>query len=993
MAEYRELNGRVGRWTHGNAYAYPPGTVVTGSNFECSRDNVYRKIRGREAYGSGLPAQNVLQLMQYNQRLIAHMANNTLYRDDGAGAFTQISGAFAQPESDYLMQSLEFAGNLYFTTSLGIYKLDSNTAAASTAGVPQALGFDVELSGASGWLADSSNVSYRVLWKITDANNNDVVGAPSERTDVTNASGGTRNVSLRVYIPAGITTAHTLQVYRSSVVASTVTPPEDFQLVYEANPAAGDITAKAITLTDILADDFRGADLYTNTTQEGIEQANTIPPVARSITKYKGFVFYGNVDSIERLYTSLVGVTGLTAATSTVTVSDGTNTLTLGCVADVADATIASVADSGGLVQVTTTGAHGYTSGDYVRFIGVTGTGGLPEAVEGLVYEVTVTAGTTFKISLAWNAAYTATGGRLDFYEDVGSTPRFVIHSGGTASENVDATARSIVRTINQAIGNTFLYAYYVSGIADVPGQILVTSRTPGATAFYATANSSATGGSFSPAIPTSGTTYVSTDDEFQNAIMWSKEGQGEAVPLVNILKVGSSGDPILRVVGLRDSLFIIKRRDGIYRLTGEQPSNFNVDEFDGTVECSQINSIAVGQNSIFMNSTIGYVRISDVGVEVVGRDNEFKDLQPRLNANFFTTGYGWFYEEDKTYFNSTMRTTTSTTQDVTNTYNSFTRAWMTNDHGVYTGDTNIKVGLVVDGRLYTAPLTGSALLRERKSFLDSDFSTPSLTNTIAAIDTATDTITLGTAVTIPANSIIQQGNTGRDVVTVNTTTSLTLASVNNLATNVSLNVSGAVASPTGRIRITTSADHGLMTGNGVLVASVGGTVEANGTWTIEKVDADEFDLVNSTFANAYTAGGTVTNQITIIPGVVSMLQFQGIHCGYPEYDKQFQKLSLFFDNDETDVGQLLVETWTDFDETPITTPLFSENLDGWGVYPWGEIWGALSEKRHMLTLIPEEHSRGTLLYVRVTHSRPNEQIAICGFSVVFEIVDTRYQK
>lgn len=993
MAEYRELNNRTGRWTHGNNYAYPPGSVVVGSNFECSRDNIYRKPRGRAAYGSGLPAQNFLQLMDYNDRLIAHMANNTLYRDNGSGTFAQITGTFAQPGSDYLIKSLEYAGNLYFTTSGGIYKLDSNTSAASTAGVTQALGFDAELSGATGYLADSKNVSYRVLWKITDANNNDIVGAPSERVDVTNASGGTRNVSLRIYIPAGITVSHVLQVYRSSIVASTVTPPEDFQLVYEGSPVAGDITAKAITVLDILDDAFRGADLYTNTTQQGIEQANAQPPAAKSLTKYKNFVFYGNIESIQRLYTALVGVGGLTAGVSTLVISDGTTTLTVGCVADVADATPASVADLAGVCEITTAAPHGYSSGDYVRFLNITGLGGFPAAVEGKAFEVTQTAATKFTIPLAWNAAYTATGGTLDFYEDIGATPRFVLHTAGTASENVDATARSIIRTVNQASGNTFFYGYYESGVNDVPGQLLFTSRAPGAAAIYATVNSAATGGSFSPAIPAAGTAYRSTSDMFQHGLMWSKEGEAEAVPLMNMQKIGSAGDPILAVVGLRDSLFIVKRKDGIYRLTGDNATNFNIDEFDGTVECSQINSIAVGQNAIYMNSTIGYVRVSDVGVEVIGRDNEFKDLQPRLNTGFFTAGYGWFYEEEKTYFNSTMSTTASTTQDVTHTYNTFTKSWLTNDHGVYSGDTNIKAAIIVNGLMYTAPLTGSGLLRERKAFTSTDFSTPILANTIAAIDPATNKITLGSATTIPVNSIVQQGNSIRDVVAVNNATSLTLTSVNNLATNVSLNVGGAVASPLGKIRITTTANHGLLTGNGVIISGVTGTVEANGTWTIERVDPDEFDLVNSIFVNAYTGAGTVSNPITITPGIVSMLEYQGIHCGYPEYEKQFKQLSVFFDNDETEIGQLQVETWTDFDDTPVITTLFEQNFNGFGVYPWGYVWGSLSEKRHMLTLIPEEHSRGTLIYIRITHTRPNEQIAISGFSVVFDVVDTRYVK
>jgi hypothetical protein len=119
---------------------------------------------------------------------------------------------------------------------------------------------------------------------------------------------------------------------------------------------------------------------------------------------------------------------------------------------------------------------------------------------------------------------------------------------------------------------------------------MMITNRTLEDVAFYLIVNSTATGSNFSPLIPTSGTTYISTNDRLQNAIMWSKVDEPEAVPLVNIDYVGSSNDPILKIVGLRDAVFIIKEKEGVYQLTGEAPP-FNIDEFDGTVRCLQKDS------------------------------------------------------------------------------------------------------------------------------------------------------------------------------------------------------------------------------------------------------------------------------------------------------------------------------------------------------------------------------------------------------------------
>lgn len=69
--------------------------------------------------------------------------------------------------------------------------------------------------------------------------------------------------------------------------------------------------------------------------------------------------------------------------------------------------------------------------------------------------------------------------------------------------------------------------------------------------------------------------------------------------------------------------------------------------------------------------------------------------------------------------------------------------------------------------------------------------------------------------------------------------------------------VTNAVNNGSGLIRIT-STGHGLVAGDYVNISGVTGTTEANGNWDITIVDANTFDLVGSTFTNAYVSGGTV---------------------------------------------------------------------------------------------------------------------------------------
>jgi hypothetical protein len=69
--------------------------------------------------------------------------------------------------------------------------------------------------------------------------------------------------------------------------------------------------------------------------------------------------------------------------------------------------------------------------------------------------------------------------------------------------------------------------------------------------------------------------------------------------------------------------------------------------------------------------------------------------------------------------------------------------------------------------------------------------------------------------------------------------------------------VTGAANNGSGLIRITTATSP-FRTGDFVTITGVGGTVEANAVnWRITVISPTTFDLVGSTFTNAYTSGGT----------------------------------------------------------------------------------------------------------------------------------------
>lgn len=77
--------------------------------------------------------------------------------------------------------------------------------------------------------------------------------------------------------------------------------------------------------------------------------------------------------------------------------------------------------------------------------------------------------------------------------------------------------------------------------------------------------------------------------------------------------------------------------------------------------------------------------------------------------------------------------------------------------------------------------------------------------------------------------------------------------------------VNGAANNGAGLIRLQTTVAHTFSTGDRVIVAGVGGTTEANGNWLITVIDTTHFDLIGSTFVNAFTTNGSATKQAPLM--------------------------------------------------------------------------------------------------------------------------------
>lgn len=191
------------------------------------------------------------------------------------------------------------------------------------------------------------------------------------------------NVLLTVNIPQDITSAYFVQIYRGNIAQATdgtilsdLVPDDEMQLVYEAFPTTAELAARQMIIEDIVLDDFKGANLYTNpSTGEGIDQANGIPPVAKDINRFKNVLFYANTKTRQRLLSNLLGITNFLAGNIT-TVSAG------------APATITTDMDHGLVVD---------------QIVYLNGTGAV--ALDGLLHRVATTpTSTTFTVAASGGA-------------------------------------------------------------------------------------------------------------------------------------------------------------------------------------------------------------------------------------------------------------------------------------------------------------------------------------------------------------------------------------------------------------------------------------------------------------------------------------------------------------------------------------------------------------------------------------------------------------
>lgn len=949
----------------------PDGALAVADNIIIDRDSIAEPRRGFGylTHGSGTqtnfsdPSYRANKLFFYQNNILCHYDTNLFAYHNTSTGWVNYSGTYSPPTATVPVRFAQANQNFYYTTSLGVYKLDAYNTTPRGIGVPQALdiqttigatvtptatttntstvltslssvsgiaigmsaagtnipantyitdfnGTTVTLSNAatgsgsgitvtfavpSTWLATAANsglntTAYRMMWTITDANKNLIQGAPSQISQVSNITGSTAATILNFSIPATITTSHMYQIYRSPAVANGITPNDEGQLVYQGSPTSADITYGTISVLDIVPDALRGATIYTASSQQGLAQQNSPPPLAYDLAVFRDCLFFGNTSGLQTYNLTLLGTGTPSGIQSGDTISLGGVTFTAASSETISTGTFAVAP----VVLVTPTAStHSNTTLDTISAMtsiavgqSISGTG-IPAGT----FVVSVNGGGS---SVVMSQAATASAGGVS-----------ITFTGDSAAQAIRDTALSLVRVINRYASST-LFAYYLSGPNDLPGQILLQSRTVGSAVFYALSSRSTC---WSPALPTSGTTQASTNSVNKNYIFYSKSQQPEAVPIGNYLPVGSADKNILRIIALRDSLFILKE-DGVFYLTGTDPTNFQVWPLDYTTNIVSAESAVSLNNQIYCLTTQGVVSITQNGVSIMSRSIE-SSLTELIAENYTAlqnTSFGVAYESSRAYYLFCISNGDDTGATQYYRYNYITNTWTHSTISKKCGAVN-----PVNDRLYLGNALASIIDVENKNLTYSDYADYSSTQTITAVTGASVSITSSDTITV--GSIIFQS------------------------------------------------------------ATVFGTVSAVNSVT---------GIVTTTLATDLVPGAA-----DVLAPIDCSLQWAPLTFANPGLSKQFREVTPLFKADFN--GTAYVGFSSDVYPGLSQEPITGGNVGGWGLFGWGGPfdtslgvpWGGDPRRRPIRVSVPRNHQRCSIINISFSHAYGYSPWQLQGVSLI----------
>lgn len=372
-------------------------------------------------------------------------------------------------------------------------------------------------------------------------------------------------------------------------------------------------------------------------------------------------------------------------------------------------------------------------------------------------------------------------------------------------------------------------------------------AAVPTSTTFQIAVNSQAGAGGTTGSFLKTTEATASENDEKINRIYYSKFQQFEAVPIVNYIDIGASDKAILRIVPLRDSVFVFKE-DGLYRLSGET-SPFTVALFDSSCILIAPDSIGIANNAVYGWTRQGIQSVTEAGADIVSRaiDTDILKLASSDYVNFKTATWATGYDSDNSYIVWTIKNPSDTSANIAYRYSNLTGSWTTIDKQNTCGIINPS-----DDKLYLGAGDTNFIEQERKSFNRYDYADREIETELLVNNYFGDIVKLPSVTGITAGDVVVQ------------TQKITPYIFNMLLKKLDIDSGVGFVSISSITQITstqlriTATNHNLATGDFVKIAGNISVPSFNGTYQVTVISSSQFDInISLPVATLSTSTGT----------------------------------------------------------------------------------------------------------------------------------------
>ena len=563
----------------------------------------------------------------------------------------------------------------------------------------------------------------------------------------------------------------------------------------------------------------------------------------------------------------------------------------------------------------------------------------------------------------------------------------------------------SLVRVINSN-PNEQVNAYFLFDPNGLGGRFQLEAKVLDETPFVVNGTSPEIPEIFNPAL----SNVTSTNERRANRLYYSKVSQPDAVPLVNFIDIGPRDEAILRIVALRDSMFIFKEKS-IYRLAGDNPNNFLVVIHDNSAALITSDALSVLNNSIYALTTQGISQISDTGMTVVSRpieDKITKITAPRFRSKLHTI-FAASYEQDRAFFLWIPKLETEDYATECYRLNVFTNTWTS-------WDVNATATIVVTAEnvLYKAAGDVPIIEKERKQLNRTDYA-----------DRQFDTLILPDAFAKASQKLVKMGDISniQKGDTLVQTQYVTISQINRLMARLQsdptligdvnyikfIEEGSSVAAFLTDLQSQLLAD--LYISGPALVFSDSNLAQLQVQYNLL---IDKINVGNLTFKNYQKSTGSkqfelivekvisadqeisvlaitpiVEGPIVLYKSIRSEVIYAPIAFGEPALMKHIRAGTMMFANADLAFGNLSYST--DLSPNYEGVDFTLEGDGSWGIFFYSSTsWGGEGTQRPFRTLIPRQKQRCRFIRPRFVHNTAFYKYLLYGVSFDLEVTNSR---